>query len=93
MPPDAGLARLARRVCFHFLREHGFRALEARRRARAVERAIPGLLKPRAGARRDSSAALVLTLSSKDRSLEVIGRLGARGEARRLIRMDRPFAT
>lgn len=92
MPPEKGLARLTRRVSYHFFREHGLKIVEARRRARVVENRYQSLLGRRAGRRSGSTASMVLTLSSGDGTLEVVGRLGARGESTSLIRLKRPLA-
>ena len=90
MPPDPGLAGLVRRVSFHFFREHGITSMVATRRARAVERACRALLGRRSKKGTDTSPSLILILTAGLRSLEVVGRLGARGAARKLISIPRP---
>lgn len=87
MPPEKGLARLTRRVSYHFFREHGLKTEEARRRARSVESRYQSLLGRCAGR---GSRPMVLILSSGNGTLEVVGRLGARGESTSLVRLKRP---
>jgi len=93
MPPDRGLARLTRRVSFHFFREHGLKTVEARRKARAVERRYQSLLDRRAGQSSGATTSMVLTLSSGDGKLEVVGRLGARGASTSLVRLKQPLVS
>ena len=90
MPSDPGLAHLTRRVSFHFFREHGLGTLEARRRARSVERGCQAILGRRAIRSATHPPSLILTLTSSLSTLEVIGRLGARGAVRKLVRLKRP---
>jgi hypothetical protein len=64
LPPDPAYARLARLAALHFLRQHGAKGLEARRRARQVETRCKAALRT---ARRSAVA----------RSLEFVFRTGA----------------
>ncbi len=93
MPPEKGLARLTRRVSYHFFREHGLKTVEARKRARAVESRYQSLLGRRTSQRSGATTSMVLILSSCDGKLEVVGRLGARGECTSLVRLKQPLAS
>src|SRR5262245_48595181 len=64
LPPDPAYARLVRLATLHFLRQHGARGLEARRRARQAETRCKAVLR----AARKSAA---------ERALEFIFRTGA----------------
>ena len=88
LPPDPAFARLTRLATLHFLRHHGIRAVEARRRAAAVERRTRAAL--RTAQRRPATAgALALTLVTRGRALEVRLRRN-RGAADRLFVVLRP---
>lgn len=89
LPPDPGLARLARRVAQHFLRQQGLGAAAARKGARAVERRCRRILEAAAAAAR-SRRPLVLVLTSTGPFLEVLGPRRASGTGRRLCRFQRP---
>jgi hypothetical protein len=91
LPHDPRLARLTRLVTLHFLVQNGIRAGRARRGARDVERLCHILLK-HASRRRDRpiDPPLILTLSSKSRTLEVSGRQGPGGARSSLVRLERP---
>ena len=93
MPPEKGLARLTRRVSYHFFREHGLTTVEARKKARAVESRYQSFLGRRASRRSGAATSMVLTLSSGDGKLEVVGRLGVRGESTSLVRLKHPLAS
>jgi hypothetical protein len=93
MPPDPGLAGLARRVSFHFFREHGITGMVATRRARSVERACRALLGRRSKRGTGTSRSLSVILTAGLRSLEVVGRLGARGAAQKLVSIQRPASS
>ncbi len=96
LPADPRLARLARLVTLHFLRQNGVRAFESRRKARLVGNRCRVLLgaggAARAGARgrarRAGVGSFVLTLTSGVEVLEVTGRRG--DGLRRLVRLRRP---
>jgi hypothetical protein len=90
MPPDPALARLTRRVSFHFFKEHGITGGVASRRAQSVERACRALLGRPPAKGTGASPSLILVLTSGLRSLEVVGRIGARGAARKLASLQRP---
>lgn len=66
LPPNPAYARLARLAALHFLRQHGAKGLEARRRARQVESRCKAALR---AARKVTAA----------RSLEFVFRTGAEG--------------
>lgn len=88
LPGEPALARLARLVASHFLRQNGVKAAAARRGALAVEKGFRTLLRAAARSGR-SGRALVLVLQPHPAFLEVIGR--ARGGPKiRLLRMVRP---
>jgi len=100
LPPDPAFARLTRLATLHFLRHHGVRLVEARRRAASVERHTRAALRtaaravPRAtarAARRKPAAprALALTLVRRGRALEVRLRR-SRGASDRLFVVPRP---
>ena len=76
LPPDPALARLTRLATLHFLRQNGVKALDARRKARAVEQRSKALLRSaaRAGRRDDATCDFVLTRRVKN--LEVVLRRG-----------------
>ncbi len=93
MPPEKGLARLTRRVSYHFFREHGLKMVEARKKARAVESRYQSLLGRRAARGSGATASMVLILSSGDGKLEAVGRLGVRGESTSLVRLKQPLAS
>ena len=88
LPPDPAFARLTRLATLHFLRHHGVRTVEARRRTALVERRTRAALR---AARRApaSSGALALTLLTRGRALEVRLRR-SRGAADRLFVVPRP---
>lgn len=77
IPPDPGLARLARLATLHFLRQNGVKALDARRKARTVEQRSKTLLRTAAKAKRRSPAALDFVLTRRVKKLEVVLRRGA----------------
>lgn len=64
LPPDPAYARLARLAALHFLRQHGAKGLEARRRARQAESRCKAALR---AARKEAA----------ERGLEFVFRTGA----------------
>jgi hypothetical protein len=76
LPPDPGLARLTRLATLHFLRQNGIKALEARRKARAVEQRSRTLLRSAAQTSRRSTAPLDFVLTSRVKDLEIVLRRG-----------------
>ena len=89
LPAEPDLARLTRRVTYHFCRENGIRTIDARKGARQVERGCHAMLKRASGRTGEGGSALVLVLTSGMRALEAIVRQRTRGAARRLFRLER----
>lgn len=81
LPPDPALARLTRLATLHFLRQNGVKALEARRKARAVEQRSRTLLRTAARAKKGSTAALDFVLTRRVKNLEVVLRRGTSRKA------------
>ena len=81
LPPDPALARLTRLATLHFLRQNGVKALDARRKARAVEQRSKALLRTAAKAKKPSTAAFDFVLTRRVKNLEVILRRGKRSKA------------
>ncbi|MFQ5878009.1 MAG: hypothetical protein ACE5JH_10035 [Acidobacteriota bacterium] len=92
LPPDPQLARLTRRVTYHFCRQNGIRIPIARKGSRTVERLCRDLLRRAAGRAREGGRAVVVILTTGLGALEVTGRRGSRGRAHRLIRLPLPDA-
>jgi hypothetical protein len=89
LPPDPGLARLARRVAQYFLRQNGLGTVAARRGALSVERRCRSVLKL-AATRAGSPHPVVFVLASGERVLEVLAPRRASGDAGPLCRFERP---
>jgi len=101
IPSDPGLARIARLVSLHFLKQNGVRTRESRLEAGLVETRCRALLRASAvrGTGRASrrsrvagSLMFVLTLVSGIRELEVRIRRNDGSGRRRLLRLRRPAA-
>ncbi|MBI1950198.1 MAG: hypothetical protein HYS34_02395 [Acidobacteria bacterium] len=88
LPGEPALARLARLVTSHFLRQNGVRAAAARRGALAVEKGFRRLIRAASRSGRGGRA-LVLVLQPLPAFLEVVGR-AAGGPKTRLLRLVRP---
>ncbi len=88
LPGDPALAREARLVASHFLRQNGVKAAAARRGALAVEKGFLKLMRATARSGRGGGA-LVLVLQPSPDYLEVVGRAGD-GPQTRLLRLPRP---
>lgn len=94
MPPDPGLARVARLVSLHFFRQNGVRAPASRRQAGLVEARCRVLLRAPAGPRRRALASgggphLVMTLVSGHGALEVRIKRSDGSGRRCLLRLER----
>jgi hypothetical protein len=81
LPPDPALARLTRLATLHFLRQNGVKALDARRKARAVEQRSKTLLRTAARAKKPSKALFDFVLTRRAKNLEVILRRGTSRKA------------
>ncbi len=96
LPSDPSLARLARLVSLHFFRQNGARMLESRRAARVVEARCrellraPGAGKVQTAPGAEAEGCLVLTLVSRARALEAIGRRNGGPGRSHLVRLERP---
>ena len=95
LPPDSGMARLARITSLHFFQQNGLRRLESRRQARKVEAQCRALLKgaggaPRGRSGREARGEVVLTLRSGVGALEVTCRRSDPSSPRRRLRLERP---
>ena len=88
LPGEPALARQARLVASHFLRQNGVKAAAARRGALAVEKGFRRLVRAAARSGRGRRA-LVLVLQPRPAYLEVVGRAGG-GPKTRLLRLARP---
>ncbi len=92
LPPDPALARLTRLATLHFLRQNGIKALEARRRARAVEQRSKTLLRTAALRPSRGGVPLDLVLTSGTKKLEVVLRRGT-GRMASLLQVRRNSPT
>jgi len=101
IPSDPGLARIARLVSLHFLKQNGVKARESRLEAGLVETRCRALLRASAGRGAGRAAQgnrvavplmFVMTLVSGIRELEVSIRRSDGSGRRRLLRLRRPAA-
>ncbi len=93
MPPDPGLARLARLVALHFFRQNGLRPGISRVGASRVERGWRTVARRPRGARHPLSGGRgSLIFISGAKGLQVLGRRPG-GWERLLARFERPAET
>lgn len=92
LPPDPGLARLARRVAQYFFRQNGMGTAAARRGALSVEKHCRRILESAAATAR-SPRPVVFVLASRERVLEILGPRRASGNSGSLCRFQRPRPT
>jgi len=88
LPPDPALARLTRLATLHFLRQNGVKALDARRKARAVEERSKTLLRTAAKAGKRSPALVDFVLTRGVKNLKVVLRRGS-SRAASLLQLSR----
>lgn len=90
LPPDPGLARLARLATLHFLRGNGVSVMEARRCARTVEeRSRVALSEASRSQGKRAEAPLDLVLITGTGVLEAVLRRGPARRATVLVRVPR----